>query len=40
MGEAIPDPNGDRNCNQRFAHRELESLVVDGYPVCPSCYNP
>lgn len=36
----IPDPNGDRNCYQRWAHREIESLEVDGFLVCPECYTP
>lgn len=36
----VPDPNGDRNCNMRWDHREKESLEVDGILVCPECYVP
>lgn len=35
--EIIPDPNGDRQCYQRFWHQESETVVIDGIKYCADC---
>lgn len=37
MSEITPDPNGDRNCNARWPHRDAETIVVDGVAWCAEC---
>lgn len=36
----IPDPNGDRQCYQRWEHREEETVERNGYPMCAACIGP
>lgn len=38
--DSIPDPYGDRQCHQRWHHREIVETVVlpDGGRLCPACY--
>lgn len=32
-----PDPNGNRQCNQRWNHRGETTVMVDDIEWCPIC---
>lgn len=33
------DPNSERQCFQRWEHREIHTIEREGTPLCAECYS-